>query len=115
MKDALYDFGLDRTDNETTDGSRFMSSIIIAPIKNSIPINERTDHPTQKPLELISKLIKAFSFEGDLVVDPFVGSGTTAEACIKLKRRFIAIEKDKRFFDIACNRIEKALQQQTIF
>lgn len=63
-------------------------------------------HPTQKNLQLIEKLVAIHSNEGDTVLDPFMGSGTTGVACKRLKRRFIGIEIDKKYFEIAKKRIE---------
>jgi len=62
-------------------------------------------HPTVKPIKLMSWLIKLVSKEGDIVLDPFLGSGTTAVACILLKRNFIGIEKEKEYCKIAEARI----------
>ncbi len=72
--------------------------------------NSKTDkqvHPAQKPLMLMERLILLSSNEGDLILDPFIGSGTTAVACIKLKRNFIGIEKDEKYFKIAEERIKE--------
>lgn len=63
-------------------------------------------HPTQKPLPLMMELISLFTNEGDTVLDPFMGSGSTALACIKLNRKFIGIEKDEGYFNAAVNRIK---------
>lgn len=63
-------------------------------------------HPTQKPLKLIKRLILASSNEGDLVVDPFAGSGSTAVAATQLKRRYITIEKAEEYYNSAINRIK---------
>lgn len=71
-------------------------------------------HPTQKPILLLEDLIKTFSNEGDLVVDLTIGSGSTAVACINTNRFFIGIEKDKRYYDIATNRIQEHTQQMAI-
>lgn len=62
--------------------------------------NERRDHPTQKPLKVISRFIKTSSNPGDIVLDPFAGSGTVGEACMKLKRRFILIEQKMDYIRI---------------
>lgn len=62
-------------------------------------------HPTQKPVELIKYLVNTFTEEGNLVLDPFVGSGTTNIACRELNRRCIGIEKDKEFYNIALERL----------
>lgn len=74
------------------------------------PINQ-TDkklykHPTIKPLDFTAKLIRNSSNEGDVVLDPFMGSGTTGIACKGLKRRFIGIEINDKWFDIAKERME---------
>ena len=63
-------------------------------------------HPTQKPEELLERIIKATSNIGDYVLDPFMGSGTTCYIAKKLKRKYIGIEKDSNFFNIAKNRID---------
>jgi site-specific DNA-methyltransferase (adenine-specific) len=63
-------------------------------------------HPTQKPLEMYEYFIKTYTNEGDLVLDSCIGSGTTAEACIKTKRRYLGIEKDETYYNIAINRIK---------
>ena len=63
-------------------------------------------HSCQKPLDILEKLIKTSSNEGDLVLDCFMGSGSTGEACIKTKRNFIGIEKDEKYFKIAKDRLK---------
>jgi site-specific DNA-methyltransferase (adenine-specific) len=73
------------------------------------------DHPTQKPLPLITELVRLFTFPNDLVVDPFAGSGTTGVACVRIGRRFTGIEIEPKYFDIACRRIEQALRQPDLF
>ena len=71
-------------------------------------MSENTSHPTQKPEKLIAKLVLASSDEGDVVFDPFVGSGTTAVVAKKLKRHFIGIEKEKEYVALAIRRLEIA-------
>ena len=66
---------------------------------------ERTIHPTQKPLALIKELVLKHSNEGCLILDPFMGSGTTGVACLESNRNFIGIELDNDFFICAENRI----------
>ena len=66
---------------------------------------ERTIHPTQKPLSLITDLVLKHSNEGDMVLDCFMGSGTTGMACKNTNREFIGMELDEKYFEIACNRI----------
>ena len=67
---------------------------------------EKRVHSTQKPLKLIQRLILASSNEGDLVLDPFAGSGSTAIASLQLKRDFITIEADKDYYNEVLKRIE---------
>lgn len=69
--------------------------------------NERLDHPTQKPLELIKELISKHSNEGDLILDCFAGTGTTGHAAKLLNRNYILIEKDINYYNIALNRLNK--------
>ena len=64
-------------------------------------------HPTEKPVELMEVLITNSSQEGELVFDPFMGSGTTGVACINTNRSFIGIELDEDYFEIAKKRIEE--------
>jgi site-specific DNA-methyltransferase (adenine-specific) len=70
--------------------------------------NESGQHPTQKPLALMEFLVKSYSNERDVVIDPFMGSGTTGVACANKGRAFIGIESNKQYFEIACERIKKA-------
>ena len=63
-------------------------------------------HPTQKPLELIKYLVLTYSSENDVVLDSCMGSGTTGVACKELRRNFIGIEIDEKYFNIACDRID---------
>jgi len=65
-------------------------------------------HPTQKPVELIAKFIGDSTQQGMTVLDPMMGSGTTGVACAHMSRAFIGIEQQRKYFDIACERIEKA-------
>lgn len=64
-------------------------------------------HPTQKPVALFEYLIKTYTNTGELVLDNCMGSGTTAIACMNTGRNFIGFEMDKRYYDIACKRIEE--------
>ena len=70
--------------------------------------NDKRYHPTQKPSELVEMLIKEYSKEGDTILDCFMGSGTTGIACVNTGRRFIGIEKEQKYFEIAKQRIEEA-------
>ncbi len=68
---------------------------------------ERLQHPTQKPLSLISQLIEKHSNVGDLVLDNFAGTGTVGDACLKLDRKYILIEKEEEYFNMIKNRLNK--------
>lgn len=69
---------------------------------------ENTDHPTQKPEKLLAKIILASTNEGDIVLDPFLGSGTTSVAAKKLGRHFVGIEKDENYCCLAEKRLAMA-------
>ena len=64
-------------------------------------------HPCEKPLGLVQELLDLFSTPGDIILDPFLGSGTTAIVCNVTNRKYIGIEKDPKYCDIAAKRIEK--------
>lgn len=69
------------------------------------PIEKCSWHPTAKPVDIMRKFILASTNAGQIVLDPFIGSGTTAIACIKEKRHFIGFELDKQYYEKACERI----------
>jgi site-specific DNA-methyltransferase (adenine-specific) len=73
---------------------------------------EGRDHPAEKPTALLSDLLRV---SGDLILDPFMGSGSTGVACVDLDRRFIGVEIERRYFDLACTRIEAAYAQGRLF
>lgn len=85
----------------------------IVRIPNIIP--QKGDHPTPKPVELMQHFIDLHSKVGDLVLDCFSGSGTTAIACHRLNRRFICIEKDKEYWEASCKRLEDERKQLSLF
>ena len=72
------------------------------------------EHPTQKPVALLVWCL-GFLSNAHTILDPFMGSGTTGVACIKLGRKFIGIEIEPKYFDIACRRIEEAWKQPRLF
>lgn len=80
-----------------------------------VPVVKQKQHPTQKPVELVSRLIRLSSREGEVVLDPFLGSGTTAMAAQRLGRKYIGIENNERFFRIAENRLKGEHIQQSLF
>ncbi|WP_441004678.1 DNA-methyltransferase [Neisseria musculi] len=73
------------------------------------------DHPTVKPQYVMNKAVMSASEKGDLILDPFMGTGSTGVSALRLGRRFIGIEKEPKYFDIACQRIENALSQGVLF
>ena len=75
---------------------------------------ENTDHPTQKPEKLLAKIILASSNKGDLILDPFAGSGTTAVTAKKLGRSFTAIEADEQYCLLTEKRLQMAETDKTI-
>lgn len=84
------------------------------------PLTPKTEkkfgkHPTQKPLYLLERIIEASTRQGDLVLDPFLGSGTTGVAAKKLQRKFIGIETEKEFIDIAKNRMLNTIEEPKLF
>jgi site-specific DNA-methyltransferase (adenine-specific) len=80
----------------------------------NVPI-EQGKHPTQKPLRLITDWVQAFTDSGETILDPFMGSGTTGVAATEMGRKFIGIERERRYFDIACERIGRAQAQGQMF
>lgn len=101
LSDCYGNFKNER--NASKDGTRYPNSIIFG-ISNA---KKEGLHPTQKPIELFEYLIKTYSNEGDTILDNCSGSGTTGVACIKNERKFIMIEKNKQYFDIGIERVEK--------
>ncbi len=79
------------------------------------PRDPAGEHPTPKPSSLMGRMIGASSDNGDLVLDAFMGSGSTGVAAMELERKFIGCEIEPRFFEIACERIRNAQRQQRLF
>ena len=75
---------------------------------------EGKKHPTQKPLPLMQWCL-GFLPDAETILDPFMGSGTTGVACVNLGRKFIGIEIEPKYFDLACRRIEEAYRQPRLF
>jgi DNA modification methylase len=72
-------------------------------------------HPCQRPIDHMTYVVERFIRPASLVIDPFMGSGTTGVAAVKLGRRFIGIEIEPKYFDIACRRIQAALDAPDLF
>ena len=75
----------------------------------------RGDHPTQKPIEVMRWVIQQLPEDAMTILDPFMGSGTTGVAAVKLGRKFTGIELEPKYFDIACRRIADAMKQPDFF
>lgn len=82
---------------------------------NVNPPDRHGSHPTEKPWRLFCELLTDFTDENQLILDPFMGSGTTGVACVKMGRSFIGIEQDPDYFAIAVERITKAYEQPDMF
>lgn len=77
--------------------------------------SKESDHPCERPVYLYEWCIKLFPNSPGVILDPFAGSGSVGVACMNLGRRFIGIEIEPKYFDIACERIENAQRQQRMF
>ena len=86
------------------DGHPYMRSLFET---STVSGSEKVGHPTQKSLKLMQDIIKIHTNKDDIVLDPFMGSGTTGVACLNFGRKFIGIELDKNYFNIAVNRIKQ--------
>ena len=72
-------------------------------------------HPCERSIQHVKFLVEKWSEPDDLIVDPFMGSGTTGDACMGLGRKFIGIEIDPKYFDIACERLDQVQKQGKLF
>lgn len=79
------------------------------------PSNKETAHPTEKPVEVMQQYIRNSTQFGETVLDPFMGSGTTLVAAARLGRKAIGIELEEKWFDVACERVSRALDQRHMF
>ena len=80
-----------------------------------VNVGRQGENPTEKPLPLMVDLIRDFTEAGQTVSDPFMGSGTTGVAAVKSGRMFIGIERDEKWFDLSCRRIQAALDAPDMF
>ena len=86
----------------------------VAKIYKQSVLSYRKEHPTQKPVELMAWCINQIG-NPQTILDPFMGSGTTGVAAIQLGRKFIGIEREPKYFEIACERIQAAVNQGQLF
>jgi DNA modification methylase len=77
--------------------------------------SEESEHPCPKPISWMKWAVNLASIADETVLDPFMGSGTTGVACVKTGRKFIGVEIEPKYFDIACRRIENAYRQPDLF
>lgn len=109
MTGSVGAYGSERKQRKIDDGTRFPRSVMKfgnAPSK----IASRNLHPTQKPVELMEYLIRTYSNEGETVLDFCMGSGTTGIAALNTGRKFIGMESDDKYFEVAKARINSALE-----
>lgn len=99
-----YRDDLGNIEREGSDGGRHPKTVI--KFSNG---NRGNEHPTQKPLDLMAWLVRTYSNPGDLILDPFMGSGSTGAAAIQEGRRFIGIELDEKYHAIAQRRVQNAI------
>ncbi len=95
--------------------SRFFYCAKTSQSERNKGVNNKNIHPTVKPVKLMEYLIKLVSKEDALILDPFMGSGTTAIACHKLRRRFIGFEKKEEYYKIAMARVKEWTRQRSLF
>lgn len=102
---AWSDFGKSRFYKQVWDGGK----------REGCEANRTFCHPTQKPVELMAWCVATIPDEPETILDPFMGSGTTGVAAVQMGRSFIGIEREPKYFDIACKRIEDAQRQGDMF
>lgn len=108
-----YEEIYERNGSET--GLVYRHAVIDSVMNAQLNRDEFFNHPTQKPIKLIRKLVEKISRRGDTIFDPFMGSGTTGVACMQLGRNFIGCEIDPKYFAIAEKRIAQAAAQPQLF
>ena len=108
VKNSIYNIECYGKTNDVVgkseDGKRYPLNVINI---NKLNGHKKKFHPSQKPVELLEYLIKTYTNEGDLVLDFTMGSGSTGVACMNINRKFIGIELDEKYFNIASKRIEE--------
>lgn len=76
---------------------------------------EKRIHPTQKPIGMLEWIVRNYTKEGDIILDPFSGSGSVAIACRKNRRNYIACELDEEYYNASKERMDKIFAQQSLF
>ena len=95
--------------------AKFYAQVWDGGMRAGKPENREFCHPSQKPIELMHWCLRQLPDDAQTILDPFMGSGTTGVAAIQLGRKFIGIEREEKYFDIACKRIEQAVAQGQLF
>lgn len=90
----------------------FDANILTKNIVEVSSLSKNSNHPTEKPVELMETLVKLVSVEGSTVLDMFSGSGSTGVACVNLNRKGIMIEKDPHYFEVGSERVKRALSEK---
>jgi len=109
LPDLEYAFHFREKGVKLNDGYNLKSKWYVSPINKKD--KDLYDHPTIKPLELVKRHILHITQENDIVFDPFLGSGTTAVACSEIGRKYIGIEKNEEYYNIAVDRLNGITQQ----
>ena len=107
---SKYNKGEDIYGKEKEFGISHMSNFPKQIIEFSNPSGKGQLHPTQKPVDLLEYLIKTYTQDGEVILDNCMGSGSTGVACVNTNRKFIGIELDDTYFEIAKERINKAVE-----
>lgn len=95
--------------------ARFMCHVWDGGMRAGAAENRTFCHPSQKPIEIMEWCVRQVPVDAIHILDPFMGSGTTGVAAVKLGRQFTGIEIEPKYFDIACRRIEDALRRPDMF
>jgi len=94
---------------------RFICHVWDGGMRAGDPDNRTFCHPSQKPIEVMRWCVSQLPDDANTILDPFMGSGTTGVAAVQMGRDFIGIEREAKYFDIACRRIEQAQRQGDLF
>lgn len=106
--------GLSMSDGELA-WTSMQSALRICTMNRVELLSDGAEHPTQKPLKLMKWCIEQCTNKPKTILDPYMGSGTTGVAAMQMGRRFIGIEREPSYFEIACKRIEQAQRQADMF
>lgn len=104
-RSGVYYNAKDRTEKKSTQG--YPTDVL----NFDVVVNTKKHHPSQKPVALLERLIKMYSSSGDTVLDFTMGAGSTGVACVRTGRKFIGVELDAKYFDVARRRIEAETKQ----